>query len=229
MVTAKVAPVKRAAPKRKAAIEETPKKLVLESPKSNIDKAIDLIKWVDTPFKLFEVVLLSSVFFFGYFAWDSKVVILNAITNSSKQPELKEIKVLEHVAQMLQKDLEAETVLVHKVVLVVNSRTTLLAYNTKGRDTSLDGYISTVFSKDAARNAAIVAMMNGEVFCDKLTASGKSSEWEQKQGVTYICRGSIPPEVGAFEGYVSVGFTKEPSDLNAVKTRINLAATEMAR
>jgi hypothetical protein len=35
--------------------------------------------------------------------------------------------------------------------------------------------------------------------------------------------------MGAFEGYVSVGFTKEPQDLGAVKTRINLAATEMAK
>ena len=229
MVTAKVAPVKRAAPKRKAAIEETSKKLVLEAPKGNIDKAIDLIKWVDSPFKLFEVVLLASVFFFGYFAWDSRVVILNAITDSNKQAELKEIKVLEHVAQNLQKDLEAEAVVIHKVALNVNSRTTLLAFGPKGRDNSLDGHNSGLFSKDAARNTAIISMMNGEVYCDKLVSSGKTSEWEDKQGVGFICRGSIPPEMGSMEGYVSVGFAKEPSDLGVVKTRINLAATEMAR
>jgi hypothetical protein len=35
--------------------------------------------------------------------------------------------------------------------------------------------------------------------------------------------------MGAFEGYVSVGFAKEPQDLGAVKTRINLASTEMAK
>ena len=72
-------------------------------------------------------------------------------------------------------------------------------------------------------------MMNGEVYCDKLVPSGKTSDWEEKQGVNFICRGSIPPEMGAFEGYVSVGFTKEPQDLGAVKTRINLASTEMAK
>ena len=60
-----------------------------KSATSMMDKAIDLIKWVDTPFKLFEVILLASVFFFGYFAWDSRSVILNAITQSSKITNLK--------------------------------------------------------------------------------------------------------------------------------------------
>lgn len=234
---AKVAPVKRRTPKPKS--EQTINVSVaapVPAPKpeakkddSTIGKIIGLIEWVDNPFKLFTVILLSFLFFAGYFAWDSRVVILNAITNSSHQAELKEVKVLEHVAQKIQKDLEAETILVHKVNLVVNSRTTLLAYGSKGRETILDGYNSTLFGKDVARNAAVIAMMNGEVYCDKLIPTGKTSEWEEKQGVNYICRGSIPPEMGAFEGYISVGFTKEPQDLGAVKTRINLAATEMAK
>jgi hypothetical protein len=222
---AKVAPVKRTTPKPK--VEAS--KPEVKKDDSTIGKIIGLIEWVDNPFKLFTVILLSFIAFSGYFAWDSRTVILNAITSSSHQPQLKEIKVLEHVAERLKKDLEAETVLVHKVVLVVNSRITLLAYGPKGRETALDGYNSTLFGKDAARNAAVIAMMNGEVYCDKLVATGKTSEWEEKQGVNFICRGSIPPEMGAFEGYVSVGFTKEPQDLGAVKTRINLASTEMAK
>ena len=225
---AKVAPVKRRVARPKVEKVEPPK---VEAPKSTdmVGRITDLIKWVDNPFKLFTVILLSFLFFAGYFAWDSRVVILSAITNSKHEPEIKEIKVLEHVAQMLRKDLEAETVLVHKVNLVVNSRVTLLAYGPKGKDITLDGYNSTLFGKDSSRNAAVIAMMNGEVHCDKLVASGKTSEWEEKNGVNYICRGSIPPEMGAFEGYVSVGFTKEPQDLGAVKTRINLASTEMAK
>ena len=225
---AKVAPVKRRVARPKVEKVEPPK---VEAPKSTdmVGRITDLIKWVDNPFKLFTVILLSFLFFAGYFAWDSRVVILSAITNSKHEPEIKEIKVLEHVAQMLRKDLEAETVLVHKVNLVVNSRVTLLAYGPKGKDITLDGYNSTLFGKDPIRNAAVIAMMNGEVHCDKLVASGKTSEWEEKNGVNFICRGSIPPEMGAFEGYVSVGFTKEPQDLGAVKTRINLASTEMAK
>jgi len=60
-------------------------------------------------------------------------------------------------------------------------------------------------------------------------ASGKTSEWEEKHGVKFICRGSVPPEMGMFEGYISVGFAKEPQDIGVVKTRINLASTEMSK
>lgn len=223
MVTAKKVPAKVAPIKRRIA-KPVPKK-----DETTVGRVIEMIKWVDNPFKLFTVILLSFLFFAGYFAWDSRVVILNAITNSSHKSELKEIRVLENIAQRLQKDLEAETVLVHKVALVVNSRTTLVAFGPKGRETTLDGYISTLFGKDVSRNAAIIAMLNGEVYCDKLMASGKTSEWEEKQGVKFVCRGSVPPEMGMFEGYISVGFSKEPQDLGVVKTRINLASTEMAK
>jgi len=200
-----------------------------KSASSMLDKAIDLIKWVDTPFKLFEVILLASVFFFGYFAWDSRTVILNAITQSSKVTNLKEVSHLTPVAASLQKDLEAVTVVVHKASLVVNSRTTMLAFGPKGRDNTLDGLTSSLFNKEPARNAALVAMLNGEVYCDKLVDTGKSTDWEEKQGVKFICRGAIPPEIGDFDGYVSVGFKVEPSDLPAVKTRINLASSEMSQ
>lgn len=200
-----------------------------KSASSMLDKAIDLIKWVDTPFKLFEVILLASVFFFGYFAWDSRTVILNAITQSSHVTNLKEVNHLAPVAESLQKDLEATTVIVHKATLNVNTRKTMLAFGPKGRDNSLDGLNSSLFSKDQSRNAAIIGMLNGEVVCDKLSVLDKSSEWESKQGVNFVCRGGIPPEIGDFDGYVAVGWKKEPTDLTLVKTRINLSSSEMSQ
>jgi hypothetical protein len=223
---AKVAPVKRRIPKPKA------EPVVRQAPQKNqttADKVIELIKWVDNPFKLFTVILLSFLFFAGYFAWDSRVVILNAITNNSHKSSLREVPVLEHIAQSVMKDLDAETIVVHKANLVVNGRTTLLAYGPKGRTTEFDGYNSTLFNKDPVRNAAMIAMLNGEVYCAKQEVTGKTSDWEKKQGVEFACWVSVPPEIGEFDGYVSVGFSKEPSDLTVVKTRLNLASTEMAK
>ena len=231
----KKTPVKKQ-PVKKAPVKRAPRAPIVidvssttKSASSMLDKAIDLIKWVDSPFKLFEVILLASVFFFGYFAWDSRAVILNAITQSNKITNLKEVNHLIPVAVSLQKDLEAVSVVVHKASLVVNTRTTMLAFGPKGRDNSLDGLNSSLFNKDPIRNAAIIGMLNGEVVCDKLEVTGKSSEWETKQGATFFCRGGIPPEVGDFDGYVSVGFKTEPADLSVVKTRINLATSEMSQ
>ena len=243
MVTKKTLPKKaplKKAPVKKPSVSRTKKPaaaapIVIDvssatkSASSMMDKAIDLIKWVDTPFKLFEVILLASIFFFGYFAWDSRTVILNAITQSSHVTNLKEVNHLVPVAESLQKDLEATTVIVHKASLNVNTRKTMLAFGPKGRDNSLDGLNSSLFSKDQSRNAGIIGMLNGEVVCDKISVLDKSSEWESKQGVTFICRGGIPPEIGDFDGYVAVGWRKEPSDIAVIKTRINLASSEMSQ
>jgi hypothetical protein len=217
--------------KANRARQPTPRKpkSVIKTEANYVDKAIDLIKWVDTPFKLLEVVILFTLFGLGYFAWDSRQVILNTITSHDKLPQLKEREIMVPIAEAMQKDLESTTVVVHKVNLVTNSRTTMFALNEKGIDRSLDGLVSSLFGGDPARNNAVIQMLAGEVACDKLVVTGKSSEWESKQGITFVCRGSIPPPVGEFAGYIAVGFKKEPQDLTAVKTRINLASTELAK
>jgi hypothetical protein len=222
---AKVAAVKRSIPKPKA----EPKAAPAPKNQNNIDKVVDLIKWVDNPFKLFTVILLSFLFFAGYFAWDSKQVILQAITTSSHQTELKETPALMQVALSVQRDLEAETVTVHKASLVVNSRTTLFALNAKGHDKTLDGTNSSLFNKDPQRNQSMISMLGGEVYCDKLVVTGKNSDWEEKQGVKYVCRAGIPPQMGEFDGYISVGFKDVPEDPTEIKTRLNLATAEMSK
>lgn len=229
---AKVAPVKRATtratpkPKVEPAVTVTHAR---KKPESNADKVIELIKWVDNPFKLFTVILLSFMFFAGYFAWDSKQVILQAITTSSHNSELKDTPSLMQVALSVQRDLEAETVTVHKASLVVNSRTTLFALNAKGHDKTMDGLNSSLFNKDPQRNQAMISMLGGEVYCDKLVITGKNSDWEEKQGVKFICRAGIPPQMGEFDGYISVGFKEAPEDATEIKTRLNLATAEMSK
>ena len=179
----KKTPVKKPAPKptiKKPVAKKAPVEKVTNSPividvssstksaTSMMDKAIDLIKWVDTPFKLFEVILLASIFFFGYFAWDSRAVILEAITHSSKITNLKEVNHLIPVAASLQKDLEAVTVVVHKATLAVNTRTTMLSFGPKGRDNSLDGLISSLFNKVLHLFVVVVFLQRSVTLMDML-------------------------------------------------------------
>jgi hypothetical protein len=230
MTTAKAKPPVKAVRKpvaRKTAPVAAPR-AAAKNPDA-IGRVVDLIKWVDNPFKLFTVILLSFLAFAGYFAWDSRQVLLQAITTSSHQTELKDTPSLMQVALSVQRDLEAETVTVHKASLVVNSRTALFALNAKGHDKTMDGVNSSLFNKDPQRNQAMIAMLGGEVYCDKLVVTGKNSDWEEKQGVKYVCRGGIPPQMGEFDGYISVGFKDVPDDPTEIKTRINLATTEMSK
>jgi hypothetical protein len=234
---AKVAPVKRRTPKPKAeqtinvsvAAPAPVSKPEAKKDDSALGKVIGLIEWVDNPFKLFTVILLSFLFFAGYFAWDSRQVILHAITAQDKMPQLAKQEALLAPARSLMKDVDGLVVLVHKANLTTNSRTTVLALNSDGsREKAMEGTVTSLFNASADRNAAMVAMLNNEVICEEFNPSSKVGEWGVKQGVKFMCRGSIPPDMGKFAGYVAIGFKDKPEDIAALKTRINLAATDMS-
>jgi hypothetical protein len=231
---AKVAPVKRRTPRPKP--EQTINVSVAapaskpEAPKTDtIGRITDLIKWVDNPFKLFTVILLSFLVFAGYFAWDSRQVILHAITTQDKMPQLAKQENLLAPARSLLKDVDGIVLLIHKANLSTNSRTTVLALNVDGsREKAIEGSITSLFNASSDRNGAMVSMLNGEVLCEEFKPSSKVGEWGIKQGVKFMCRGSIPPDMGKFAGYVAIGFKDKPEDIAALKTRINLAATDMS-
>jgi hypothetical protein len=234
---AKVAPVKRSKPKAEQTINVTmaapsaPSSPKPEAKKddSTLGKVIGLIEWVDNPFKLFTVILLSFLAFAGYFAWDSRQVILQAITTQDKMPQLAKQEALLTPARSLLKDVDGVVLLVHKANLATNSRTTVLALNSDGsREKSMEGTVTSLFNASADRNSAMVAMLNGEVLCEEFNPSSKVGEWGVKQGVKFMCRGSIPPDMGKFAGYVAIGFKDKPEDIAALKTRINLASTDMS-
>jgi hypothetical protein len=226
---AKVAPVKRRTPKPKVVAPVVKQKPAEAAKTDAIGRITDLIKWVDSPFKLLTVILLSFLAFAGYFAWDSRQVILQAIQNQDHMPQLVKQDDLVDPAKSLMKDVDGLVVLVHKANLTTNSRTTVLAINADGsREKKIEGTVTSLFNASPDRNAAMVAMLNNEVLCEEFNPSSKVGEWGVKQGVKFMCRGSIPPDPGKFAGYLAIGFKEKPEDISALKTRINLASTDMS-
>jgi hypothetical protein len=226
MVTAKK-PVAKTAVKRAVVRKPVVKAAPKAAPRDMTDKILDLIKWVDNPFKLVSVILLSTIAFAGYFAWDSRQVILAAIKSNSSMPQIKDHDQLLPLANSLVKDVNAVGIIVHKVNLATNSRTTVLAIANGERNHKLEGLTVSLFAASPERNADVVSMLNNEVACKPFESSSPVGDWAKSVGVTYMCRASIPNEIGKFAGYVAVGFKEEPRDLISVKTRMILAATEM--
>ena len=226
MVTAKKVVVKKVVA-TKAAVRKAPVKRAKPAPRDMTDKILDLIKWVDNPFKLISVILLSTIFFLGYLTWDSRQVILAAISSNSTMPQLKPHGELLPLANNLVKDVNAVEIIVHKVNLATNSRTTVLAIANNERNHKLEGVTVSLFAASPERNADIVSMLNNEVACKPFESSSPVGEWAKSQGVTYMCRASIPNEIGKFAGYIAVGFKTEPQDLTSIKTRMILTASEM--
>ena len=198
-------------------------------PGGPLDKALDLVKWVDSPFKLATVIVLGVLGLGGYIVYQQQDKLVGAITTRDTMPVLLADERLSSLARDLIRDTRAETIIIHEIDLAKNARTTRIAQSTEGRFAPLEGKKGAFFSGSPARNRAAVAMLNGEVLCEPFTASSDVGDWIVSRGVTYACRGSIPPEAGHMAGYIAVGFKQEPRDTTATKARINQTAREMAK
>lgn len=228
-------PVKKAVVRKTAASAPAPaKSVVVEAPAPKppggpLDKALDLVKWIDTPFKLATVVLLGVLSLVGVIVYNNQDKVIGSLTARESMPELLADERLSSMSRELLRDLRAETIIVHQIDLAKNARITRIAQSADGRFAPLEGQKGAFFSGSPARNRAAVAMLNGEVLCEGFQASSEVGDWITARGVVFACRGSIPPEPGHMVGYISVGFKQEPRDLIAVKARINQTAREMAR
>jgi hypothetical protein len=194
-----------------------------------LDKAVDLIKWVDSPFKLIVVILLGTFGLAGYLVFQNQDKLINKVISHETMPIMVADDKIVAASQVLLRDLRAETIVVHEVNLSSNARVTRVALSADGRFAPLEGKKGAFFSGSPARNNAAVSMLNGEVLCETFEASSDVGDWIVGKGVTYACRGSIPPEQGSMVGYLAVGFKSVPRDITAVKSRINQTTRELAR
>jgi hypothetical protein len=194
-----------------------------------LDKALDLIKWVDSPFKLATVIILGILGLAGYITYQHQEKIVGTLTSRETMPELLADERLASLGRDLLRDLRAETIIIHQIDLAKNARMTRVAQSQDGRFAPLEGKKGAFFSGSPARNRAAITMLNGEVMCEPFEASSDVGDWLISRGVTFACRGSIPPEPGHMAGYIAVGFKQEPRDVVSVKTRINQTSREMAK
>jgi len=172
---------------RKPAVKKVPTRAPVKRPiirrakpvakQDMTDKVLDLIKWVDNPFKLISVILLSTIFFLGYLTWDSRQVILAAISSSNTMPQLKTHDEILPIAKGLIKDVNAVGLVVNKVNLATNSRTTILAIANGERNHKLEGITVSLFNESPARNADVVSMLNNEIACKPFESSSPVGEW----------------------------------------------------
>lgn len=196
---------------------------------SFLDKAIDVIKWVDNPFKLVVVILLGIFGLAGYLVYQNQDKLINKVISHEAMPIMVPDEKIVAASQALMRDLRAETVIVHEINLSNNARITRVALSVDGRHAPLEGKKGAFFSGSPARNHAAVSMLNGEVLCETFEPSSEAGDWIVTKGVTYACRGSIPPEQGSMVGYLAIGFKSPPRDITAVKARINQATRELAK
>lgn len=193
---------------------------------STIDKVLG---YVNSPFRLFAIVIMAVLTFVGYFIWQNQAFLIGAYKEQQKLPTIAEDRV-EDAATHLFKNTDAVVVAIFKVNPIFGHRVLYRAYTKQGREKDLEGLDIGLFTANVANNRDVVAMMAGEVPCSHYkTAQSEIGLWYIEKGMTYGCRISVPPEQGKFVGQITVGWKEEPPDVDAYRTLLQIAATMLSR
>lgn len=188
-----------------------------------------VLSYVDSPFKLFAIILMAVFTFVGYFIWQNQSFLIGAYNEQKKLPSIAEDRV-EDVAAHLFKNTDATVVAIFKVNPIFGTRVLYRAYTKQGREKALEGLDIGLFTTNTANNKDVVALMAGEIPCGQYkTAQSEIGLWYIEKGVAYGCRVSVPPEQGKFVGQITVGWREEPPDVDAYRTLLQIAATMLSR
>jgi hypothetical protein len=184
---------------------------------------------VDSPFKLFALLLMAVFAFSGYFVWQNQSFLFEAYKENKKLPTIAEDRA-EDVAAHLFKNTNAAVVAIFKVNPLFGTRILYRAYTREGRDRTHEGLDVGLFTQSSANNRDVVALMANEIPCSEYNApQSEIGLWYIDKGVTFGCRVSVPPEQGRFVGQITVGWEKEPKDLTKAVGMQQIASNMLSK
>jgi hypothetical protein len=197
-----------------------------DKPETIIDK---VLTYVDSPFKLFAVILMGVIAFAGYFLWQNQEFMRDAYKESQKLPEINTARA-DDASSMLLKKTGANVVAVFKVNPLFNSRVLYKAYTKDGRDKTIEDIDVGLFSQNSANNADVVKLMTNEIPCgDYRYAQSEVGLWYLEKGVTYTCRISVPPDSHRFVGQITVGWASPPTEIEQTKFMLEIASAMLTK
>jgi hypothetical protein len=193
------------------------------------DTLMGVLSYIDSPFKLFVVLLLGLVGFAGYFIYTHQGVMIGAYMQSRELPKLDDSR-FDDAAAMLFKETGAEVVSIFTVDPILNKRVLVRAYTkTGGRQKSLEGVDIKLFSNNASNNNDVIKLMNGELPCGPYTRPRSvAGLFYISQGAQYSCRVSSPSAREQFVGQITAGWVAEP-DLEHARAILTIVADMLVK
>jgi len=197
---------------------------------SGSDSMLDkVLGYVDSPFKLFAIILMGVLAFSGYFLWQNQEFMRDAYKESKKLPEINTSRT-DDASAMLFKKTGATVVAVFKVNPLFGSRVLYKAYTKDGRDKTIEDIDVGLFSQNAANNADVIKLMTNEVPCSEYRyAQSEVGLWYIEKGVTFTCRISVPPDSHRFVGQITVGWAQQPESLDQIKFMLEIASAMLTK
>lgn len=189
----------------------------------------NVLSYVDSPFKLFALLLMAVFAFAGYFVWQNQAFLVDAYKENKKLPTIAEDRV-EDVAAHLFKNTNANVVAIFKVNPLFGTRILYRAYTREGRDKTHEGLDVGLFTQSSANNRDVVALMANEIPCSEYAVpQSEMGLWYIDKGMTFGCRVSVPPEQGRFVGQITVGWEKEPKDIHKEMSMLLIASNMLSK
>ena len=193
------------------------------------DALSKLLAYVDSPFKLFAVILMAALAFGGWVFYENQELIVGTYKESQKLPSIAEDRV-DDAAVHLFKTTDATVVTIFKVNPLFDTRVQYRAYTKTGRDKTNDGLDVGLFTSNQANNQDVVSLMAGNVPCGEYKAAqSEIGLWYIEKGMTFGCRISVPPDPSRFMGQITVGWDNPPAELEQAKSMLFIAATMLSR
>jgi hypothetical protein len=198
--------------------------------KLNANSALDkVLGYVDSPFKLFAILIMGVVAFSGYFLWQNQEFMFDAYKESKKLPEINTSRA-DDASSMLLKKTGATVVAVFKVNPLFNSRVLYRAYTKDGRDKTIEDIDVGLFSQNTSNNSDVVKLMTNEIPCGEYRyAQSEVGLWYLEKGVAYTCRVSVPPDSHRFVGQITVGWAQQPENLDQVRFMLEIASAMLTK
>ena len=188
-----------------------------------------VLSYVDSPFKLFALVLMAVFAFSGYFIWQNQAFLFEAYKENKKLPTIAEDRA-EDVAAHLFKNTNSTVVAIFKVNPLFGTRILYRAYTREGRERTHEGLDVGLFTQSSANNRDVVALMANDIPCSEYAVpQSEIGLWYIDKGVRFGCRVSVPPEQGRFVGQITVGWDKEPKDLTKAIGMLQIASTMLSK
>jgi hypothetical protein len=198
--------------------------------KLNANTTLDkVLGYVDSPFKLFAIILMGVIAFAGYFLWQNQTFMMDAYKESKKLPEINTSRT-DDASSMLLKKTGATVVAVFKVNPLFNSRVLYRAYTKEGRDKTIEDIDVGLFSQNSSNNSDVVRLMTNEIPCGEYRyAQSEVGLWYLEKGVGYTCRVSVPPDSHRFVGQITVGWAQQPENIDQVKFMLEIASAMLTK
>ena len=193
------------------------------------DTLSKVLAYVDSPFKLFALILMAVLAFAGWMFYDNKELLVGAYKEQQKLPQIAEGRVDDAATHMF-KHTGAQVVTIFKVNPILGTRVVYRAYTKEGRDKTIEGLDVGLFTNNPNNNRDVVALMANEIPCSEYkTAQSEVGLWYIEKGMTYGCRTSVPPDEERFIGQITVGWAIPPANLDHAKAMLSIAATMLTK